>query len=600
MIKISITGKHFLIYLSICVLTIVSVAMYSYYSARKAIMTRTFEQLTSVRVEKSNSVERFFNDRMRDIEMVAGSEAIHNMFGDQQTVYTADQNELRENEFATYLNIYLKSSGYYNKVILLPAQGGLKCADLRASEENIDFRSETEDTSSILISPLIERIKRTGKTCFQDYQIDKADNPTIYVGTMVHSVQYGNAEGIVILEISVKAINAMMFENNPQNGLGSTGEAYIVGSDYLIRTASRFQDHSIFRTKVTTTGSRKALAGTTGTEIILDYRGISVLSSFSKINIPDLNWVILAEMDTSEAMIPIYTLRNDILLLALIIFFMMGGIVYVISRKMTLPIIRLQQATSKISSGEYKLDLQVSSQDELGALTEAFNHMAAELERQSEQIRESRLKRLSSMIDGQEMERQRLSRDLHDSLGQSILAVKMKLEQARQTDPEKSRSSLMEALDLIRTIIQEVRTISHDLMPPVLEAFGIAKGLNTLCKEASSGAGISITFEATDIPPDLDAKTQIYLYRIAQEAVHNITKHSHASNASIILERVADGLHLCITDDGCGFNFQNQSIRANGINNILERVELLGGICTFATQQDRGTIIDVKIPIAHG
>lgn len=597
MFKLSITGKHFLVYLSVCVLTMATVAVYSYYSAQKAIMKRTFEQLTSVRVEKSNNVERFFSDRIRDVEMVAASEAIHNMFDGKYEINNDGQYALKEVAFASYLNSYLKSSGYYKKVILIAGDGAVSYAELDIPGADVVFGSEPQKQTLSAVAGLVQHIRTSGKTCFQDYKVGQDGSPTIYVGTTVSNYIDASRKGMVILEISVKAINEMMFENNPDNGLGKTGEAYIVGGDYLIRTASRFQDHSIFKTKVESIGATKALSGTTGTEIIADYRGISVLSSFSKLNIPDLNWVMLAEMDTAEAMIPVYNLRNDILFLAIILFFLMLGVVYFISRKMTRPIIRLKQATSRITEGDYHQSIRVAAQDELGALTVAFNKMAAKLESQSEQIREARLKRLSSMLDGQEMERQRLSRDLHDSLGQSILAVKLKLEQARQSDAEKSRSSLYEALELIRAIIQEIRTISHDLMPPVLAAFGIEKGLNTLCKEASSGSAVHIGFEGGEVPDTLTDRDSIYLYRIAQEAVHNITKHAHATKATVSLGTKGRMLCLTITDNGCGFDYGDPRRRANGINNILERVELLGGMCTFVSEKEKGTTIDIKIPI---
>jgi len=578
-------------------LTIVVVAVYSYYSARRAIMVRTFEQLTSVRVEKCNSVERFFNDRIRDVEMVSASEAIAGMYDTHENTDNIDRNRVRESSFASYLNSYLRSSGYYKKIILVAKDGSAKTVDLRFPNPDIHFLYGIDSTSDEAVTGLIGRIRATGKTCFQDYTVDKESEATLFVGTPIGAQGNGQNTGVVILEIAVQSINEMMYENNPQNGLGNSGEAYIVGSDYLIRTASRFQDHSIFRTKVETEGVNKALKGQTGVEIIRDYRGVSVLSSFSKIQIPDLNWVILAEIDQAEAMIPVYNLRNDIVLLACIISLLMLGVVYLISRRMTLPVIRLKQATDRISEGEYHLQLNVTSQDELGALTEAFNHMAKKLESQSEQINDARLKRLSSMIDGQEIERQRLSRDLHDSLGQSILAVKMKLEQARQNDSEKSRKSLLEALDLIRIVIQEIRAITHDLMPPVLAAFGVEKGLNNLCKETSSGTGIDLHFESAGIPDTLNSRTQIYLYRIAQEAVHNITKHARATKASVKLSCDAENLYLQVADNGVGFDIADPDIRANGISNMLERAELLGGKCIFTSRKGEGTIIDVKIPI---
>ena len=203
------------------------------------------------------------------------------------------------------------------------------------------------------------------------------------------------------------------------------------------------------------------------------------------------------------------------------------------------------------------------------------------------------------MIDGQEMERQRLSRDLHDGLGQSILAVKMKLEQAKGADPEKNKAVMLEALELIRGIIREIRSISYNLMPPVLAAFGLERGLRTLCKEASSASMIDIQFKCEWLPAEIDNMMQIYLYRIIQEAVHNITRHSQADSAEVSLFGKPGLLCISIHDNGHGFDFSNSELRGNGINNMIERVELLGGICNFASGSKKGTTIEIQIPIVQ-
>lgn len=594
--KISITGKHFLVYLAVCMMVIAAVAIYSFHSARTAILERTFEQLNSVRVEKTSNVERFFRDRARDAEMLASSDIVAELVRNSGAFSENGRYGTMDTLFTKYLSNYLGSGGYYRRFLIVSEQGPLRSLDLKDSPDLMKFR--TADSSTLkLVSPLIQRIRKTGSTGISDYLSAGNAKPAMFIAAPLKVPGTATEKGVVVLEIDINAVNDMMYEINPDNGLGESGEAYIVGGDYKIRTASRFKDHSIFNMMVKTEGVQAALAGNTGSGIIRDYRGISVLSSYSRLNIRDLDWVILAEMDTAEAMIPVENLRNDILWLACVITLLMSGVVYLISRSMTLPIIRLRQATKKISAGDYSFHVSVTSQDELGALTEAFNQMADQLEIQATQIREARLKRLSSMIDGQELERQRLSRDLHDSLGQSVLAIKLKLEQARQDDPEKSRRSLVEALGLIQEVIHEIRTISHDLVPPVLTTFGLVKGLNNLCRGALLDNGNPVTFEAAEIPEDLSARTQIYLYRIAQEAVHNVLKHARATSATVELMAEGTELIMQIKDNGCGINQGNAEKRSNGINNMLERAELLGGICTFTSSKGAGTRIEVRVPL---
>ena len=126
-------------------------------------------------------------------------------------------------------------------------------------------------------------------------------------------------QGAVLLEISGDAINNIMLESSPENGLGTTGESYLVGRDYLMRSTSRFISNSFLKTKVMTEGAINAFKNGEGSSVIRDYRNIPVLSSYRKINISELNWVILAEIDLAEAMIPIYSIRNNILFFMAII-----------------------------------------------------------------------------------------------------------------------------------------------------------------------------------------------------------------------------------------------------------------------------------------
>jgi signal transduction histidine kinase len=186
---------------------------------------------------------------------------------------------------------------------------------------------------------------------------------------------------------------------------------------------------------------------------------------------------------------------------------------------------------------------------------------------------------------------------MHDSLGQSLLAVKMKLEHAKNSKTEKSQELIIETQELLRNTINEIKNISNDLMPPVLEAFGIEKGLQNLCKATTSNTGIHIDFSGDIDESELDSRLQIYLYRISQEAINNITKHSNASLVKLNLSSNARFVFLSIADNGKGFDIDNIDIKSNGIANIKERVKLFKGEVRFSSSAEKGTHIDIKIPI---
>lgn len=578
--KISISQKLFIYYLTLSFATIVLVSFYSYFTSKNAILERTFEQLTSVRVEKTNNIERFFKDRERDVLLLSKSQFISNLF--------LNKNDSSLNsDFEKYISVYLNSNNYYNKILLLNNDGEILFQ--QNSNSSSSLREKQSNFNNNLLKNLIQKINLENKMCIQDYELDSAKNPRIFIGGKTQN------NGILIFEISINSINSIMYNSNIHNGLGKSGEAYLVGEDFLMRTCSRFQENSIFKTQVKTQASLNAISGKTGIEIVNDYRGISVLSSYGKLKIPDLKWVIFAEIDNREAMVPIYRLRNSILILSIIVAFLVFGIVFIISKKLTQPIVLLKQATAKISNGEYNVKLEIDSTDEFANLIDAFNNMSETLAKQSKQIEIDRLKKLSSMIDGQELERMRLSRDLHDGLAQSILAVKMKLEQTKGADLQKNQQLIAEIQEMIKNIIAEIRNISSNLMPPVLESFGIDQALRKLSYDTSSNSAIDVEYLSENLPLDLNSKTQIYLYRISQEAINNIVKHSKATNSLIKICFHNNTIFLNIADNGKGFNFDKSKNIGNGLGNIKERVELLNGILNLKTNEN-GSEYKIEIP----
>ncbi|MCX6231807.1 MAG: histidine kinase [Bacteroidetes bacterium] len=588
--RISITEKLILYFVSLGIVVIVIIGSYSYFFTKKALLSRTFDQLTSLRLEKKNRIEQFFTDRERDITIISKSEEAKKII-EILNAKILSTDKINKQLFNSNLNKFLSNDGYYQKLYLIN-QTDYLCT-IRSSPTIQSNQSDYSVLTNQNLKNICDEIKRTKQTIIQDLS---KSNLLIYIGTAILD-DNKNIEGIVVLEIPVTAINKIMFGYSKNNGLGESGETYLVGNDSLMRSNSRFKENAVFNIKVASESVKHALRGETGNKIVRDYRNVSCLSSFSNVDIKGLNWVILAEINEQEAMIPVNSIRNSILLLSLIIAASVFIVAYFVSKRISLPIKKLQKASEQISIGNYNIKLNVSSSDEIGLLTEAFNNMSLQLKKQSIEIEEEKTKRLRSIIDGQEMERQRLSRDMHDSLGQSLLAVKMKLEHAKNSKTEKSQELIIETQELLRNTINEIKNISNDLMPPVLEAFGIEKGLQNLCKTTTSNTGIEIDFLADIDESEIDPRLQIYLYRISQEAINNITKHSNASHVKLNLSGYAEFIFLSIADNGKGFDIENIDMKSNGIANIKERVKLFKGEVTFCSSAENGTQIDIKIPI---
>ena len=419
---------------------------------------------------------------------------------------------------------------------------------------------------------------------------------------MIMEAPIFNAEnkltGHIILELPEDQINIIMLNNDPNSGLGMTGETYLVGGDFKMRSSSRFIRNSILRTTVHTRPMLFAIQGEEGHTITRDYRYIPVLSSYSSVKIPGLNWFILAEIDLKEAMVPIYRMRNSILLLSTLISIVFFVFVFIISKRITRPINQLKEAALKVGKGQYDIDIPVRSNDEIGSLTRAFNSMSVQIKEKTRELQSERTGRLRSVIDAEEKERQRLSREIHDGIGQSLIAHKLRLESLLYMNDSEIKDQIRVLKDQFNVTIDEIRRISNNLMPSVLEVFGITVALKNLCEETEEHGFLEILFQTTGELEEINTKIKTYLYRIAQEALNNILKHSGAKEVTFTLSRSKDIITFILRDDGKGFDVEDAAYeKGNGLHNMRERVALMQGTIHILSSPGEGTTLIINVPV---
>jgi len=221
-----------------------------------------------------------------------------------------------------------------------------------------------------------------------------------------------------------------------------------------------------------------------------------------------------------------------------------------------------------------------------------------EIAQASEKLEEERNKRFNAVIDGQEKERKRISRELHDGLGQMLLAIKVKLEDINLAKKIKALNIIDDVKNISLKTIVEIRRISDNLMPGILYEFGIVTSLKKLCENFTKTDSIKIDFVSYGVDENMDNKIITYIYRIAQEAISNIIKHADASEVNVQLLGNKNQLNLVIHDNGKGFLIDNKTkFKGNGINNIRERVSILNGEIDIKSIIDQGTEIKIKIPL---
>lgn len=206
--------------------------------------------------------------------------------------------------------------------------------------------------------------------------------------------------------------------------------------------------------------------------------------------------------------------------------------------------------------------------------------------------------RLKSFIEGEEKERQRLSRELHDGIGQYLIAIKMKLESLLYIDEHEIKKHISNIRADFDKTVEEIRRISTNLMPSVLEAFGIVYALRNLCVETSEQTGIKINLYFKGDLESIDMTIKTYLFRITQEAVSNLVRHSNASTVDLRLTRMGNEVFFSITDNGRGFLSEKlNKLSGHGIKNMRDRVNLLNGTIDIKSAEGKGTLIMIKIPV---
>jgi signal transduction histidine kinase len=240
-------------------------------------------------------------------------------------------------------------------------------------------------------------------------------------------------------------------------------------------------------------------------------------------------------------------------------------------------------------------ELSISNQK----LTQAQADLLKTTEEKYELIRKEDLVRTASLLEGQEQERERIAKELHDGIGQMLTGLKLHSEKLKNLPfiNEKQRKDFVYHQNLINETIQATRHVSFNLMPVVLSDFGLVAVLKLLVEQTHKSADIEVNIEENLKNKRLPYNYEINLYRIAQEAINNAIKHSKTKKIDIKLSKANDSVKLIIEDFGVGFDLKKVQKEpfGNGLKNISERIRLLNGSVNIESKPDKGTAITVRL-----
>jgi signal transduction histidine kinase/ligand-binding sensor domain-containing protein len=234
----------------------------------------------------------------------------------------------------------------------------------------------------------------------------------------------------------------------------------------------------------------------------------------------------------------------------------------------------------------------------LGSLGLARQFQVKQLRRK--QARQEEFAR--QLIQIQEAERKRLAGELHDDLGQDLLVIKSRLDTSRLDAGNGEEHGLIgELAGSVTNLIRKVRAISHALRPLQLERLGLSSCVRGMVEEVREATGIHIETDIDDLRAQLSSTAEIGLYRILQEALNNVVKHSDASEVRVALKRGSDHVTLSVIDDGRGFSLKHQEetgeTMGHGLAGMAERCRLMGGRFQVHSWPGKGTSIRVEAPV---
>lgn len=205
-------------------------------------------------------------------------------------------------------------------------------------------------------------------------------------------------------------------------------------------------------------------------------------------------------------------------------------------------------------------------------------------------------------VAAQEEERQRISRELHDDLGQALTTHLLALRSLQEdlSLPVESMFERLQALhDQSYEILVKIRRLARDLRPPVLDALGLRVAMQTYCTEFTRRTHLPVNFEADTSLPQFPDIYNITFYRILQEALTNIVKHSQASSVWVDLSMEDDRVNLIVQDNGIGFSEQGTQSNGIGLTGLRERITIAGGTLNIDSAPNHGTILSAQFPLPN-
>lgn len=489
--------------------------------------------------------------------------------------------------------------------------------------ENFKKVPVSSASDSIFLSKLPSPIKNNGVYDFTEFSHD---------GKLLIGLVFVQDDSTYIKLLNDTFIQNVLLE---RTGMGSSGETYLVGSDFRLRSASRFFPEEAPYSIISETESVKnAFENKIEKGIYKDYRNIEVYSAYHLIEFPNFKFVILSEIDAKEVAIPLKSMQKKLIIIAISILIIALFLGNYLAQFISTPLNKMKKEILEMTDGNYEpvryekssfkeidevlkaltelkvsLSSAISFSKDVGNMNLDSNYkpksnndilghslvkMQEKLIEYQNKINFANTQRKRNLIEGQETERKRLSQELHDGIGPLLTSLRFYVESLNIDAKQKN-----DAKEIIDQTIAEIRRMVYDLMPPTLIDFGVAATLQTFVNLIKKSTHIDIEFDngIKENNSKIDDTISISVFRICQELINNTIKHSKATKIRISITEFDELLSVFYFDNGLGYNFEKVET-GSGLINIKERVEILNGSIHFTPEKKHATV-EFEIPLTY-
>lgn len=343
-------------------------------------------------------------------------------------------------------------------------------------------------------------------------------------------------------------------------------------------------------------GVDEALQGLSGTLYMQD-RGLEHVVSYSAV--PPLGWALVMEEPWQAVATTMLTTTQigPLVLIPLLVITVAG--LWFGARQIVQPLRDLEKKAVQLAWGDSSaIEEPVGGIMEIRQLQSELAHMARKVKAAQRSLRDY----IGVITDAQEEERRRLARELHDDTLQSIIGLKQRVQLAQKNAPdEASQRSLQELESIAEQSIENLRRMTRALRPAYLEDLGLVTALEMLARETEAASNVKVTFQKQGNEKRLSAPVELALYRMAQEALNNVTRHAQAFKVMLGINFDRDKIVLQVIDNGIGFEAPNTPADFApsghfGLLGMYERADLIGARLTIHTKPGEGTHLTIQLP----